>query len=74
MKKLLLVSAIATLSVSAAQAAPTVYGKAFVTANYVNAELDRQSMDLPGDTINVNEDNSSVQVNSHSSRIGFKGS
>lgn len=74
MKKLLLASAIATLSVSAAQAAPTVYGKAFVTANYVNAELDRQSMDLPGDTINVNEDNSSVQVNSHSSRIGFKGS
>jgi len=74
LKKLLLASAIATLSVSAAQAAPTVYGKAFVTANYVNAELDRQSMDLPGDTINVNEDNSSVQVNSHSSRIGFKGS
>ncbi|MBP3945367.1 MULTISPECIES: porin [unclassified Psychrobacter] len=74
MKKLLLASAIATLSVSAVQAAPTVYGKAFVTANYVNAELDRQSMDLPNDTININEDSSSVQVSSHSSRLGFKGS
>ncbi|SNT70325.1 porin [Psychrobacter sp. LV10R520-6] len=73
MKKLLLASAVAALSVSvsAANAAPTVYGKAFVTANYVDAELDGQSMD---NTSNVNEDNSSVQVSSHSSRIGFKGS
>jgi len=74
LKKLLLASAIAMLSVSTVQAAPTVYGKAFVTANYVNAELDRQSMDLPNDAIYVNEDNSSVQVSSHSSRLGFKGS
>ena len=74
LKKLLLASAIATLSVSTVQAAPTVYGKAFVTANYVDAELDRQSMDIPNDAISVNEDNSSVQVSSHSSRLGFKGS
>jgi len=74
LKKLLLASAIAMLSVSTVQAAPTVYGKAFVTANYVDAELNRQSMDIPDDAINVNEDNSSVQVSSHSSRLGFKGS
>ena len=74
MKKLFLASSVAMLSVSTVQAAPTVYGKAFVTANYVDAELNRQSMDIPGDAIDVNEDNSSVQVSSHSSRLGFKGS
>ncbi|WP_350656691.1 porin [Psychrobacter sp. S1-30-MNA-CIBAN-0213] len=65
MKKLLLATAVAALSVSAAQAAPTVYGKAFVTADYVNAER----------TGTVNDvDNDSVQVNSNISRLGFKGS
>lgn len=34
MKKLLLASAVAALSVTAAQAAPTVYGKAFLTLDY----------------------------------------
>ena len=34
MKKLLLATAVAALSVSAAHAAPTVYGKAFLTADY----------------------------------------
>ena len=61
MKKLLLATAIAALSVSAANAAPTVYGKAFVTMDYVNVD-------------NGNEDSDSVQINSNSSRIGFKGS
>lgn len=67
MKKLLLASAIAALSVSAAQAAPTVYGKAFITTDYVNGEADR-----PG-TEN-DDDANSLQINSNSSRIGFKGS
>ena len=61
MKKLLLATAIAALSVSAAQAAPTVYGKAFVTMDYVNAD-------------DGAKDSDSVQINSNSSRIGFKGS
>ncbi len=74
MKKLLLATAVATLFASTVQAAPTVYGKAFVTANYVDVELNRQSTDFPNNTVNLNEDNSSVQVNSHSSRLGFKGS
>lgn len=36
MKKLLLATAVATLSISAAQAAPTVYGKAFLTVDYTD--------------------------------------
>ena len=61
MKKLLLATAIAALSVSAAQAAPTVYGTAFVTVDYEDIESDAGDSD-------------SLQINSHSSRIGFKGS
>lgn len=38
MKKLLLASAVAALSVTAAQAAPTVYGKAFLTLDYEKDE------------------------------------
>jgi predicted porin len=65
MKKLLLATAVAALSVSAANAAPTIYGKAFVTADYVNAERDGTLYDVDSD---------SVQINSNSSRLGFKGS
>lgn len=61
MKKLLLASAVAALSVSAANAAPTVYGKAFLTADYVDIDS------LSGDT-------DEVQLNSNSSRLGVKGS
>ena len=52
MKKLLLATAIAALSVSAANAAPTVYGKAFVTMDYVNAD-------------DGAKDSDSVQINSN---------
>jgi predicted porin len=65
MKKLLLATAIAALSVSAAQAAPTVYGKAFMTLDYVNTDKN---------TVNGTEESDSLQVNSNASRIGFKGS
>jgi len=67
MKKLLLATAVAALSVSAANAAPTVYGKAFVTADYVNADFDSAG--------SVNDrDEDTVEINSNSSRIGLKGS
>ncbi|WP_296243481.1 MULTISPECIES: porin [unclassified Psychrobacter] len=66
MKKLLLASAIAALSVSAANAAPTLYGKAFLAADYVNAELDGPA--------GYNYDEDTVEINSHASRIGLKGS
>jgi predicted porin len=68
MKKLLLATAIAALSVSAANAAPTVYGKAFITADYVNADFDSDD----GNAFDRDED--TVEINSNSSRIGLKGS
>lgn len=63
MKKLLLASAVAALSVSAANAAPTVYGKIFMTADYVDEELK-----------NGNHDENGVEISSQGSRVGFKGS
>lgn len=72
MKKLLLASTIAALSVTAAQAAPTIYGKAFVTADYVNAEFDGVENNTAAKRFS--DDSDSVQINSHASRIGFKGS
>ncbi len=66
MKKLLLATAIAALSVSAANAAPTVYGKAFLAADYVNAEFDGPAGNM--------YDEDTIEINSYSSRIGFKGS
>ena len=66
MKKLLLATAIAALSVSAANAAPTVYGKAFLAADYVNAEFDGPAGNM--------YDEDTVEINSHASRIGLKGS
>ena len=62
MKKLLLASAIAALSVSAANAAPTIYGKIFMTADYVDEE------------VGSSYDENGVQLNSQGSRVGFKGS
>lgn len=66
MKKLLLATAIAALSVSAANAAPTVYGKAFLAMDYVNAEFDGPAGNM--------YDEDTVEINSHASRIGLKGS
>lgn len=66
MKKLLLVTAIAAASVSVAQAAPTVYGKAFVTADYVNIDIDNSINSL-------DRDENGLEIYSHTSRIGFKG-
>ena len=58
MKKLLLASAVAALSVSAANAAPTVYGKVFLS-------LDAYDSDFRSED---------VKLNSTASRIGLKGS
>ncbi|WP_218688855.1 porin [Psychrobacter sp. BF1] len=66
MKKLLLATAIAALSVSAANAAPTIYGKAFLAADYVNAEFDGPNGSM--------YDEDTIEINSHASRIGLKGS
>ena len=63
MKKLLLATAIAALSVSAANAAPTVYGKAFLTLDYVSTDYDAANK----------TDEDTFKLNSNQSRIGFKG-
>lgn len=62
MKKLLLASAVAALSITAAQAAPTVYGKVFLTLDVKD-----------GDNHSTNA-NSRSQLNSNASRLGVKGS
>lgn len=69
MKKLLLASAVAALSVSAAHAAPTVYGKAFLTVDASNAKDTYKS-----GIIQTKEDINTSGLNSNSSRIGLKGS
>lgn len=62
MKKLLLASAIAALSITAVQAAPTVYGKAFLT------------LDIKDGDDNSANANSRSALTSNASRIGLKGS
>lgn len=71
MKKLLLASAVAALSVTAAQAAPTVYGKAFLTLDLNSGDTDITYYD--NTKVSIEADDRS-QLNSNSSRIGFKGS
>ena len=69
MKKLLLASAVAALSVSAANAAPTVYGKAYLTVDASNAKATYKS-----GLVQTKEDTNTSGLNSNSSRIGLKGS
>lgn len=69
MKKLLLASAVAALSVSAAHAAPTVYGEAFLTVDAGNAKATYKS-----GIVQTKEDTNTSGLNSNSSRIGLRGS
>lgn len=82
MKKLLLATAIATLSVSAAQAAPTVYGKALLTADYVAGGDNDTTVTTTHYIGNVGTSTSQkttvkgtdkTSLNSTGSRIGVKG-
>lgn len=84
MKKLLLATAVAALSVSAANAAPTVYGKAFLTLDYVSdgdsdstvtttKYLNGQVVGTPTKASGSADGESNTSLNSNSSRIGIKG-
>ena len=73
MKKLLLATAVAALSVSAAHAAPTVYGKVFLTADYTDTNYD-DNYRANATSTSAPDDESTVKLNSNASRIGFKGS
>ena len=63
MKKIAIASAIALASITAAHAAPTVYGKVLLTGEYTDVD----------DKTAKNDDTSSTKLVSNSSRIGFKG-
>lgn len=63
MKKIAIASAIALASITAAHAAPTVYGKAFLTLDYVSTDYDAANK----------TDEDTFKLNSNASRIGFKG-
>ena len=67
MKKLLLATAVAALSVSAANAAPQVYGKAFLTVDYQDMDYAQE------DLVQTGEGGSDTSLNSTGSRIGLKG-
>lgn len=71
MKKLLLASAVAALSVTAAQAAPTVYGKAFLTLDLNEGDTD--TTNLLTNQVESTSEKGRSQLNSNGSRIGFKG-
>ncbi len=70
MKKLLLASVITAVLIPIAQAAPQLYGKAFVTTDYVNGEADYDNRENAPEDF----DTDSVQINSNFSRIGLRGS
>lgn len=73
MKKLLLASAVAALSVTAAQAAPTVYGKAFLTLDLNDGDTDVTRTTGATATTSSTDWNSRSQLNSTGSRIGLRG-
>lgn len=80
MKKLLLATAVAALSVSAANAAPTLYGKGFLTLDVNTGDNDTTTTTYNTDgsvdsvvKTSVDADGRS-QLNSNASRIGLKGS
>lgn len=77
MKKLLLATAVAALSVSAAHAAPTVYGKAFLTLDYKDVNGNTTAIeDAIGDRLDnriYKDEENGTSLNSVGSRIGLKG-
>lgn len=79
MKKLVLATAVAALSVTAAQAAPTVYGKVFLTLDLKDGDEDVTEVNhTTGKSTTTSEDWSKdetrSQLNSNASRIGIRGS
>ncbi|WP_201594715.1 porin [Psychrobacter fulvigenes] len=76
MKKILLVTAMAAFSLPSAQAAPKFYGKVFLTADYINAKADMNTRLGVNETTKVLSayDEDVVELTSHSSRLGVKGS
>ena len=76
MNKLLLTSLIAALAASSAQAKPQIYGKVFLTGDYINSQADVNTFLRSDERVEAlnNYDENTVEINSHSSRLGIKGS
>lgn len=77
MKKLVLATAVAALSVTAAQAAPTVYGKVFLTLDLKDGDTDVTVVNHTtgkSTTTSSDWDDTRSQLNSNASRIGIRGS
>lgn len=82
MKKLVLMAALAACGVSVANAAPTVYGKAFLTLDYVSGgdtDVTTTTDTYVNGKVSTNSTKTSTdggdvtELNSNSSRIGLKG-
>nr|WP_317198657.1 porin [uncultured Psychrobacter sp.] len=70
MNKRLIAASIISLPMTTTYAVPEIYGKAFVTADYVDSQADYSHRSDVSDL----SDSGSLQVNSNSSRLGFRGS
>ena len=79
MKKLVLATAVAALSVTAAQAAPTVYGKVFLTLDLNEGDTDvslvnNATGESYAESVDWSGDATRSKLNSNASRIGIRGS
>lgn len=75
MKKVLLLPALILAATSSVHAEPKVYGKIFLTTDYVNLKSDLTTKLAPNESVKTLDgyDENAVQLNSHGSRIGIKG-
>lgn len=70
MKSLFLVTVMTVLPLAGVHAAPEIYGKAFVTADYIDTSVDNNERQNRFERT----DSDAVQINSNFSRLGFRGS
>ena len=75
MKKVLLLPALILAATSNVHAEPKVYGKIFLTTDYVNLQSDLTTKLASNESVKTLDgyDENAVQLNSHGSRIGIKG-
>ena len=70
MKSLFLVTVMTVLPLTGVHAAPEIYGKAFVTADYIDTSIDNNERQNRFER----SDSDALQINSNFSRLGFRGS
>lgn len=70
MKPLFLVTVMTTLPLAGVHAAPEIYGKAFVTTDYIDTRINNDD----SKSRFKHTESDTAQVNSNFSRLGFRGS